>query len=88
MVKFNCDGCRSFIGEKAYAAYVQKAFEAFDVLRDETGEGNDFLGWKTLPSETPESLIQACEEVRDQWKAKGVELVIVIGIGGSYLGAK
>ena len=88
MVKINLDGCRSFIDGNAYAAYVQKAFEAFDVLRDETGAGNDFLGWKTLPNETPESLIQACEDVRDQWKAKGIELVVVIGIGGSYLGAK
>ena len=88
MVKINLDGCRSFIDGNAYAAYVQKAFEAFDVLRDETGAGNDFLGWKTLPNETPESLVQACEDVRDQWKAKGIELVVVIGIGGSYLGAK
>ena len=88
MVKINLDGCRSFIDGNAYAAYVQKAFEAFDVLRDETGAGNDFLGWKTLPNETPESLIQACEDVRDQWKTKGIELVVVIGIGGSYLGAK
>ena len=88
MVKFNCDGCQSFVKDSAYAAYVGKAFEAFDVLRDETGEGNDFLGWKTLPSETPESLIAACEDVRDQWKVKGIDLVVVIGIGGSYLGAK
>ena len=88
MVKINLDGCRSFIDGNAYAAYVQKAFDAFDVLRDETGAGNDFLGWKTLPNETPESLIQACEDVRDQWKSKRVELVVVIGIGGSYLGAK
>ena len=65
MVKINLDGCRSFIDGNAYAAYVQKAFDAFDVLRDETGAGNDFLGWKTLPNETPESLIQACEDVRD-----------------------
>ncbi len=88
MVTFKLDGCNPFVKQDDYAAYVQKAFEAFDVLRDETGEGNDFLGWKTLPSETPESLIQACEDVRDDWKEKGVELVVVIGIGGSYLGAK
>ena len=88
MVTFKLDGCNPFVKKDDYAAYVQKAFEAFDVLRDETGEGNDFLGWKTLPSETPESLIQACEDVRDCWKEKGVELVVVIGIGGSYLGAK
>ena len=88
MVTFKLDGCNPFVKQDDYAAYVQKAFKAFDVLRDETGEGNDFLGWKTLPSETPESLIQACEDVRDGWKEKGVELVVVIGIGGSYLGAK
>ena len=88
MVTLNFDGCRSFIQDEVYAAYERKAFDAFDVLRDETGAGNDFLGWKTLPSDTPESLINDCEAVRDAWKAKGVNLVVVIGIGGSYLGAK
>ena len=49
---------------------------------------NDFLGWKVLPSETPESLVAACEAVRDDWAGRGVDLVIAVGIGGSYLGAK
>ncbi len=88
MITIKLEGCKGFVKDEAYAAYVKKAFEAFDVLRDETGAGNDFLGWKTLPSETPESLIRDCEAVRDAWKAKGVDLVVVIGIGGSYLGAK
>lgn len=61
---------------------------AFDVLQNENGEGNDFLGWKHLPSQTPESLIGECEAVRDDWNAKGIDLVVVIGIGGSYLGAR
>ena len=87
MVRLNFDGCLPFIQDEVYAAYERKAFDAFDVLRDETGAGNDFLGWKTLPSDTPESLIHDCEAVRDAWKAKGVNLVVVIGIGGSYLGA-
>ena len=88
MIKINLEGCNSFVKQSEYEAYVKKAFDAFDVLRDETGAGNDFLGWKTLPSDTPESLICDCEAVRDAWKAKGVDLVVVIGIGGSYLGAK
>ena len=58
------------------------------MLDKETGAGNDFLGWKQLPDGTPESLIQACEAVRDDWKSRGVDLVVVIGIGGSYLGAR
>ncbi|MBO7622907.1 MAG: glucose-6-phosphate isomerase, partial [Bacteroidales bacterium] len=54
----------------------------------EKGAGNDFLGWRHLPTQTPESLIAECEAVRDDWKSKGVDLVVVIGIGGSYLGAR
>ena len=88
MVKVNLGGCSSFVNDAEYKEYLAKALEAFDVLESETGAGNDFLGWKHLPSETPESLIVECEAVRDAWKAKGVDLVVVIGIGGSYLGAR
>ena len=88
MVKVNVSGCAPFVEDALYQNYVQKALEAFDVLASGKGEGNDFLGWKHLPSETPESLIAACEAVRDDWKGRGVDLVVAIGIGGSYLGAK
>ena len=88
MVKINVGGCSSFVKDADYKAYVNKALDAFDVLVSESGAGNDFLGWKHLPSQTPISLVEECEAVRDCWKAKGVELVIVIGIGGSYLGAR
>lgn len=105
MVKVNVSGCSTFVDEAVYGKYVEKALAAFDVLESEQGPGNDFLGWKHLPSETldpksakagkgypvpatPEGVLEACEAVRDSWKAKGVDLVIVIGIGGSYLGAR
>ncbi len=88
MVKVNVGGCSSFVKDAEYQKYVQKALDAFDVLDAETGAGNDFLGWKTLPVDIPESLIADCEAIRDDWSAKGVDLVVVIGIGGSYLGAR
>ena len=88
MVKFNAGGCSSFVKDAEYQKYVEKALAAYDVLEAENGAGNDFLGWKTLPVDTPESLITDCEAVRDAWAAKGVDLVVVIGIGGSYLGAR
>ena len=88
MVKFNAGGCSSFVKNAEYEKYVEKALAAFDILENETGAGNDFLGWKHLPSQTPESLVSECEAIRDDWKSKGVDLVVVIGIGGSYLGAK
>ena len=88
MVKVNVGGCSSFVKNAEYKEFVDKALDAFDVLESEQGSGNDFLGWKRLPSTTPESLIADCEAVRDDWKAKGIDLVVVIGIGGSYLGAR
>lgn len=88
MLKVNLGGCSSFIKDADYKEYLDKALAAFDVLESETGAGNDFLGWKHLPTQTPDSLISECEAIRDSWKAKGIDLVVVIGIGGSYLGAK
>ena len=88
MVKVNVGGCSSFVKDAEYQKYVQKALAAYDVLGAESGPGNDFLGWKTLPVDIPDSLIGECEAIRDAWSAKGVDLVVVIGIGGSYLGAR
>ena len=88
MVKVNISGCDSFVAAADYQNYVQKALAAFDTLQAENGAGNDFLGWKTLPVDIPESLIKEFEDIRDSWKAKGIDIVVVIGIGGSYLGAR
>ena len=88
MVKVNLGGCSSFVKDADYQNYVEKALCAYDVLDSESGAGNDFLGWKTLPVDVPESVICDCEAIRDEWKTLGVDLVITIGIGGSYLGAR
>ena len=88
MVKVNVSGCCSFADGAKYQEYVAKALKAQEVLKAGNGAGNDFLGWRVLPSETPESLVAACEAVRDDWAGRGVDLVIAVGIGGSYLGAK
>jgi glucose-6-phosphate isomerase len=88
MVKIDLGGCASFVKEADYKEFVNKALEAFDVLESGSGAGNDFLGWKTLPVDVPESLIREFEDIQADWKALGVNLAVVIGIGGSYLGAR
>ena len=88
MIKVDVKGCSTFIDAQQYGSYVQKALDAFDVLESENGAGNDFLGWKHLPSEASEAILSDIEAIRKDWAAKGVDLVIAIGIGGSYLGAK
>lgn len=88
MLKVNMNGCSTFVKAEEIKEYEQHALAALKVLEDESGAGNDFLGWKHLPTTTPDSLISDCESIRDDWKSKGIDLVVVIGIGGSYLGAK
>ena len=89
MLTVNFKGCDSFIKNEEFQAYMQKASEAFDTLDKENGAGNDFLGWKHLPSETlAGDLLKQCEDIKTLWAGKKVDLVVVIGIGGSYLGAK
>ena len=88
MIKIDVKGCESFVDSAKYESYVKKALDAFDVLESEKGAGNDFLGWKHLPSEVPAQMLADIEAICAKWKAKGVDLVIAIGIGGSYLGAK
>ena len=88
MLKVNVKGCESFVNAAKYESYVNKALDAFDVLESEKGAGNDFLGWKHLPSEIPAQMLCDIDAICAEWKALGVDLVIAIGIGGSYLGAK
>ena len=88
MIKVDVKGCSSFVDNAKYESYVAKALDAFDVLKNETGAGNDFLGWKKLPSQITDRELSQYEAIRDKWMKKGVDLVIAIGIGGSYLGAK
>ena len=56
-------------------------------LTDGTGLGNDFLGWVELPTRTPASLLDDINATAATLR-NTCEAVVVIGIGGSYLGAK
>lgn len=88
MVKIDLSGCDSFVAKGRFEEYVNKALAAQQVLEDETGAGNDFLGWQHLPSAIGKEQLDDCLGVVDRWIEKEVDLVVVIGIGGSYLGAK
>lgn len=56
-------------------------------VEEKSGKGNDFLGWVTLPAEVSDELLWNIEKVANELRAKS-EFVVVVGIGGSYLGAK
>jgi len=88
MIRTDLTGCDSFVAKDLYNEYLQKALAAQAVLEDETGAGNDFLGWQHLPSLSGKAQTDDCLSVVDRWLEREIDLVVVIGIGGSYLGAK
>ena len=88
MLNVNIEPIKAFVGEKALDEYISKANESLKTVLNGTGAGNDFLGWMNLPfSESNASIIDGCKEIVEQWCGT-VDVVAVVGIGGSYLGAK
>lgn len=61
--------------------------KAMNLLNNGKGKGSDFLGWLHLPSLTDEKLLSDIQKTADLLREK-CEVVVVAGIGGSYLGAK
>lgn len=72
--------------EQVYAQEA-KANAANAMLHNGTGEGNDFLGWVNLPSSITEAELTDIENTAAKLRSK-CEVVVAIGIGGSYLGTK
>ncbi len=87
MISVNLKAAADFIPAEQYNEYVEKAYKGLETVLEGTGPGNDFLGWVSLPSEIDDNLINSCNEIVERWKGK-VDVVVVVGIGGSYLGAK
>lgn len=61
--------------------------QAYRQVCDKSGKGNDFLGWLDLPEETDEALLNQIQSCANRLERQS-EIVVVIGIGGSYLGAR
>ena len=68
-------------------AMAPKAVEAMNTLMNKTGEGNDFLGWIDLPTNYDKEEFDRIKKSAEYIK-KNADVLIVIGIGGSYLGAR
>jgi len=64
-----------------------KAIESAQALEKKTGKGNDFLGWVNLPSSITDDYLKDIEKTTAKIR-KHVDAVVVIGIGGSYLGTR
>ena len=86
-IKLIIDKAFGFVSKESVANYKSVANEANKALHQGTGKGNDFLGWLNLPTSIDEAHLQDVENTAKILR-DNCEVVVVIGIGGSYLGAK
>ena len=86
-ISLNITKAASFLAEGAVKAYEPKVKAAQEALENGTCEGNDFLGWLHLPSSITPELLNEIQAVANTLREK-CEVVVVAGIGGSYLGAR
>ena len=76
-----------FLSEGAVKAYEPKVKAAQEALENGTCPGNDFLGWLHVPSSITPQFLDEVQAVANTLRQK-CEVIVVAGIGGSYLGAR
>jgi glucose-6-phosphate isomerase len=86
-LKIDLSKVEGFVSKETIWGYQSAVKKSNETLHNKSGKGNDFLGWLNLPSSIDEEQladIEACaQKLRDK-----ADYVVVVGIGGSYLGAK
>lgn len=86
-MKLNINGIFGFINEDEFYSSGNIVKEAANSLYEKTAPGSQFLGWMNLGTFTTDEEIKKINHAADRLR-KNSEIVVVIGIGGSYLGSK
>ncbi len=86
-VTFDYSRAGQFIAEHEVDSMKKLALDAKEVLVSKSGAGNDFLGWIDLPVDYDKEEFARIQKSAEKIKGDS-EVLIVIGIGGSYLGAR
>jgi glucose-6-phosphate isomerase len=81
------DKLEGFISQDQIFSFREEINRHFESIRSKTGKGNDFLGWVDLPELSGDDLLSSIEDSAYTLAACS-EIIIVTGIGGSYLGAR
>ena len=86
-IKLTIDKAYGFVSKEAVAGYKAEVAKCQEMLHKGSGKGNDFLGWLNLPAEITDEHLTDIETTAKLLR-DNCEVIVVIGIGGSYLGAK
>jgi glucose-6-phosphate isomerase len=86
-IQVNLDQLESFVSKDQIFSFREEINKHFESIRSKTGKGNDFLGWVDLPELNGDDLLSSIEDSAHKLAACS-EIIVVTGIGGSYLGAR
>lgn len=86
-IKLNSNHIKDIVTPQDVDNLASQAVSAMDTLHNKTGAGNDFLGWLTLPTDYDKEEFSRIKKASEYIK-ENADILIVIGIGGSYLGAR
>lgn len=86
-IKLNIEKSLGFVSKETIKSYATKTAEANKMLHAGSGKGCDFLGWIDLPSSVQTDFLEDIQTTANILRNK-CEVVVVAGIGGSYLGAR
>ncbi|MGN0239586.1 MAG: glucose-6-phosphate isomerase [Paludibacteraceae bacterium] len=86
-MKLSIQNAASFVPAGCLAAAAEQTAAANQLLESGLGAGSDFLGWVHLPSSITEAFLDEVQATADILREKA-EIIVVAGIGGSYLGPR
>lgn len=86
-IKLNTSYVKGFVSESDLTEIASEIKKAHKTLTEKTGEGNDFLGWVDLPENYDKDEFARIKKAAEKIQSDS-EVLVVIGIGGSYLGAR
>lgn len=86
-IKLSDQHLADFISLQEYQAIAPQVKAAHDALHSGTGLGNDYIGWVNLPTDYDKEEFARIKAAAEKIKSD-TDVFIVIGIGGSYLGAR
>ncbi|RUT79305.1 glucose-6-phosphate isomerase [Ancylomarina longa] len=86
-IKLDIEKSLGFVTKKEVFKFEEESKKHLISLQKGTGKGNDYVGWVELPSQISEKDLNDLEATANSLKER-IEVLVVIGIGGSYLGAK
>lgn len=86
-IQLNIQHVSNSLSEEEVLKHSSQAMACNKALHDGSREGNDFLGWVKLPSSVSKETLQEIEDTAKVLR-RHCEAVVVVGIGGSYLGAR